>query len=96
MEPDTGNDAGYPGAETQGGAGMNQVQSRRMIRLSEVCDMVGLKRTTVYAKIKTKSFPAPIKIGYASRWIESEVLKWIEDQITKTRGAGGNCWDTRS
>jgi prophage regulatory protein len=62
------------------------IESRRMIRLSDVSDMVGLKHTAIYAKIKKGTFPAPIKIGYASRWIESEVKKWIDDHVELTRG----------
>jgi prophage regulatory protein len=59
---------------------------RRLIRLPEVCNMVGLSRSVIYARIKAKKFPAQIKIGYSSGWIEAEVQAWIERQINATRG----------
>ncbi|CAE6693271.1 hypothetical protein LMG22931_00475 [Paraburkholderia nemoris] len=63
----------------------NNVQ-RRIIRLPEVCKIVGLSRSVIYARIKDRKFPAPIKLGYSSGWIEAEVQTWIESQIAATRG----------
>jgi prophage regulatory protein len=60
---------------------------RRIIRLPEVCQMVGLSRSVIYARIKAHTFPAQIKLGYSSGWIEAEVQSWIERQIVVTRGA---------
>ncbi|MGT2505719.1 helix-turn-helix transcriptional regulator [Cupriavidus basilensis] len=36
--------------------------------------------------MKEHTFPSPIKLGGASGWIEEEVQKWVETQITATRG----------
>jgi prophage regulatory protein len=58
---------------------------RRIIRLPEVCKMVGLSRSVVYDRIKKQRFPPPIKLGYSSGWIEGEVQDWIEIQIQATR-----------
>lgn len=60
-------------------------EPRKMLRLAEVCETVGLKHAAIYAKIKAKAFPAPVKIGYASRWIESEVQAWIDGHVAATR-----------
>lgn len=48
----------------------------RFIDLDEVMDMVGLSRSTVYDKIKEGVFPAPVKQGHLSRWVESEVREY--------------------
>ncbi len=48
----------------------------RFIDLDEVMDMVGLSRSTVYEKIKEGVFPAPVKQGHLSRWVESEVREY--------------------
>jgi prophage regulatory protein len=63
------------------------IAQRRLIRLPEVCRVVGLSRSVIYARVKTQRFPAPIKIGYTSGWIESEVQNWIDQQIRATRGS---------
>lgn len=61
-----------------------QVQ-HRILRLPNVLQLVGLSRSSVYARIQAGTFPAPIKMGHSSGWIESEVQGWIEQQIQATR-----------
>lgn len=48
-----------------------------LLRLPEVLRRVGLKKSALYALIATEDFPAPKKIGTASRWREAEVDAWI-------------------
>jgi prophage regulatory protein len=38
-------------------------------------------RTALYALIKAKKFPAPVKVGGASAWVDAEVSRWIEELI---------------
>ena len=64
---------------------MNDQIARRLIRLPEVCSMVGLRPTSIYLRTKAGTFPAPIKLGKTSCWIESEIQDWIENQIAATR-----------
>lgn len=57
--------------------------SQRIIRLPAVLDRVGLSRSTLYAMIAAKEFPAQFKIGAsasasASGWLESDIDSWIE------------------
>jgi prophage regulatory protein len=52
-------------------------QKDRIIRLPEVMFMVGMKKTAIYDKIKEGAFPAPLKIGRMSGWLESDVQQWI-------------------
>ena len=50
----------------------------RMLRLPEVETTSGLKRSTIYKKIKEAAFPPPVKLterSSASR--ESEIQEWI-------------------
>ena len=52
----------------------------RLLRLSQVLDMVGFGKTYVYAMINSGNFPAPCKPGgTASRWSETEVLTWVAE-----------------
>lgn len=50
----------------------------RLLRLSDVLAMVGLGESTVYRKVKEKTFPAPLRLGTVVRWRESELIAWID------------------
>lgn len=60
----------------------------KLIRLGEVMERVGLKKSAIYDRIKAKEFPAPIKIGGASRWPDHDVNSWIALQIARSRPGG--------
>ncbi len=50
----------------------------RLLKIEDVCVLLGLSRTTVYRCIKDKSapFPRPLKIGKCSRWSEGQIIEW--------------------
>ncbi len=50
----------------------------RLLRLPEVEDTTGLKRSTIYQKAKQGLFPKPVKLTErSSAWRESEIQDWI-------------------
>jgi integrase/predicted DNA-binding transcriptional regulator AlpA len=52
------------------------------LRLPAVMKRTGLSRSSIYAYIQKRKFPAPIKIGERSvGWLENEILKWIDSRI---------------
>lgn len=58
----------------------------RLLRLSQVLEIIGLGKTRVYEMIKVGEFPAPCKPGgTASRWSENAVLAWVAECVTPTR-----------
>jgi prophage regulatory protein len=58
----------------------------RLIPLREVLRMTARSRSSTYAGIAEGSFPKPVKItATAVRWIESEVIEWIESRIKLRR-----------
>jgi len=59
----------------------------RLIRFQDVSERTGLRRTAIYGRIAAGAFPKPVKIGSASRWVESDIQSWIEDQITASQAA---------
>lgn len=65
---------------------MTEQTQRRILRLPDVRQLVGLSRSSIYARIQIGTFPSPIKMGKASGWIESEVQEWIEAHVSATRG----------
>ena len=54
--------------------------SNRVLRRPAVETLTGIPRSTLYAKIATGDFPAPIKIGQrAVGWREAEVNEWLSN-----------------
>ncbi len=65
---------------------MKQPTEQRILRLPQVMDLVGLRKTAVYQRIKENSFPAPIKLGSASGWIQHDIDDWINQQAARRQG----------
>jgi|UniRef100_E6QGL0 prophage regulatory protein len=65
---------------------MNQQIEQRILRLPQVMELVGLRKTAVYQRIKENSFPAPIKLGSASGWIQRDIEDWINQQVARQQG----------
>jgi predicted DNA-binding transcriptional regulator AlpA len=51
--------------------------------MSDVVDLTALSRATIYRLIIAGTFPVPIKIAGASRWLASEVTAFIEDRMAE-------------
>lgn len=50
----------------------------RLLRLADVKHMTGLGRSSIYAAIRAKSFPAAVNLtAHAVAWRESEIDAWI-------------------
>lgn len=58
----------------------------RILRLPEVIERTGLSRSTIYLRVASESFPAPVQLGgRAVGWIESELEEWVLVQIKLSR-----------
>lgn len=56
--------------------------SHQLLRLRQVEQKTGLKRSQIYLYMKEKRFPLSIKIGPASvAWLESEIDEWINRKL---------------
>ncbi|CAJ0999354.1 hypothetical protein SODG_001618 [Sodalis praecaptivus] len=56
--------------------------SYQLLRLRQVEQKTGLKRSQIYLYMKDKSFPLSIKIGLASvAWLDSEIDEWINRKL---------------
>jgi len=54
----------------------------RLLRISDVIDLTGLPKSTIYLKMKNKQFPAQLQIGSRSvAWLENEIQDWIINSI---------------
>jgi len=59
----------------------------RFIRIPEVIKLVGMSKSTIWARSKDGTFPAPRKIGPGvTVWVESEIQSWMKQQLEKSEG----------
>ncbi|MFZ3205743.1 MAG: AlpA family phage regulatory protein [Pseudomonas sp.] len=68
---------------------MSQKPLDRLIKLEDVISQAGIGKTKIYNLIQLGEFPAPIKLGYASRWSQIEIQDWVE-QLKAKRFSGGD------
>lgn len=58
----------------------------RLLRLPDVEALCGLRRSAIYAAMKSGRFPPCVKLGArAAAWPESEVQAWIAARIRAPR-----------
>jgi len=56
----------------------------RLLRLPAVMTKTGLKRTQIYAYMKSGMFPKSVKIGIVGvAWLESDIDEWIMEKISQ-------------
>lgn len=62
----------------------------RLLCLSEVSVITTLSRATIYRLIQAVQFPPQRKIGNLSRWLWSDIAKWLDDLETLTQVSGSS------
>jgi prophage regulatory protein len=59
-------------------------KAKRFIRLPEVINRTGYRRTSIYEKIAEGTFPAPIKLGpRAVAWVSEEIEEWMDARVAE-------------
>jgi prophage regulatory protein len=51
---------------------------RRLIRLNELKQMIGVSRSTIYLMLKDGRFPQPVRFGRTTAWRMADVIAWQE------------------
>ena len=60
--------------------------TQKILKLPDVMKETALSRSSIYAFIRTNSFPKPIRLGArAVGWLETEISEWIS-QKAESRG----------
>jgi prophage regulatory protein len=60
----------------------------KILRLRQVEEMTGLRRSALYERIADGRFVKPIKLGpQAVGWLESEVTAWLEARVSERDAA---------
>ena len=63
----------------------------RIIRLAELPQFCGLKRTQIDQLIEERKFPRPVKLSARRKgWLESELIVWQQQRIAERDATGGN------
>ena len=58
--------------------------TKKFLRLPEVIDRTGYRRTSIYEKISAGTFPAPIKLGpRVVAWVSEEIDKWMDERVAE-------------
>ncbi|MGV2495959.1 helix-turn-helix transcriptional regulator [Pelagerythrobacter aerophilus] len=56
---------------------------QRLLRLPEVMERVGLRRTAIYQRMREGRFPASRSLGpRCTVWVESEIDNWVQSVIS--------------
>jgi prophage regulatory protein len=60
----------------------------KVLRLPQVCEVTGLRRSMIYQLEAEQRFPRRIEIGVrAVGWIQGEVQQWVVQRIERSRGS---------
>ncbi len=51
--------------------------SERLLDMNALKGKLALSHETIYCLIREGTFPKPVKLRRASRWIETEIDRWI-------------------
>ena len=66
---------------------MEQPRLIRIIRLADLPDYCGLKRTQIQQLVSEGRFPAPVRLSARRMgWLESEVASWQAARIAERDG----------
>ncbi|EAA2775228.1 AlpA family transcriptional regulator [Salmonella enterica subsp. diarizonae] len=57
----------------------------KMVDMKFITEFTGLTDKWFYKLISEGKFPEPIKLGRSSRWMQSEVEKWVQERIDASR-----------
>jgi len=81
--------AGNTGA-SQMKANQTVLSVNRILRIRQVLEMTGLRRTALYEKMHANQFPKSVKLGVrAVGWREGDVLSWMESLMPSKGGHHG-------
>ncbi len=64
------------------------MQTEKLLRMQEVMDRTGCKRSKLYDLVARGEFPKPVKIDSCAHWPESRVSAWIAQRIAESEAAG--------
>ncbi|HEM8667214.1 TPA: AlpA family phage regulatory protein [Klebsiella aerogenes] len=61
---------------------------KRLLTIKDVCTALSLSRATIYRRIKSCTFPGPLKDGSSARWTEDDVNVYVQ-RLERARNSAG-------
>lgn len=61
--------------------GTEQRVMEKLLKIEQVEEIVGFKKSWIYERIAEKTFPDSIPFGAAKRWALSHIQGWMQKQI---------------
>lgn len=63
-----------------------QASGESLLRIEQVEAKIGLRRSSIYQRVRGGTFPAPLRLSHkVSRWRSSEIEAWITEQIARAQ-----------
>ncbi|MBC3379039.1 AlpA family phage regulatory protein [Serratia fonticola] len=63
----------------------SSIMNDQFVDMIFITTLTGLTDKWFYKLIQDGTFPKPIKFGRSSRWLKSEIEKWLMDRIEQSR-----------
>ena len=65
-----------------GGATFTPKKPGKLLRLPRVVDITALGKSSIYAGVKSGTFPAPVRLSArAVGWREEEIDRWVSERV---------------
>ncbi len=61
--------------------------SNRLLKIGDVENAIGFKKSFIYKEIGNGTFPRPLKVGKSSRWKEADIQAWMENLESRSAAA---------
>lgn len=62
-----------------------EILNDQMVDMKFITALTGLTDKWFYKQMKNGQFPHPVKLGRSSRWLKSEIERWIQQRIADSR-----------
>lgn len=83
----TANPTNAPGSVSASKIESGSASPPRLLRLPEVMDRVGLRRSAIYQRMSEGRFPKCRALGpKCSVWVEAEINAWIQAVVERPTG----------
>jgi prophage regulatory protein len=54
-----------------------------LLTFAQVSERTACGRTRIYAGMRSKTFPVPVRVGSRSLWVEAEIDHWVRERIAE-------------